>query len=75
MPLATTDLTFAKVGGPPDDWVHIVVVDLDKNQRIMNATMVRIWNLEDGRGKVSLIGDDGGITERQGRFALYREVD
>lgn len=74
MPLATTDLTFAKVGGPPEDWVHIVVVDLDTTERIMDAVVVRIWG-PDGRGTVSILGDDGGITVRQGRFALYREVD
>jgi hypothetical protein len=75
MPLVKTDLSFAKVGGPPDDWVHVVVLDLETTERIIDAIVVKIWNLADGRGEVTLLGEGGDITSRQGRFAIMREVN
>lgn len=74
MALIKTHLTFAKVGGPPDDWVHLVILDLETTERIMDSIVVKIWG-PDGRGVVTLLAKDGGITERQGRFTIMREVD
>lgn len=74
MALVKTYLSFARIGGPPDDWGRIVIFNLETTERITDAIVAKIWG-PDGRGMVALLAKDGSITERQGRFAIMREVD
>jgi hypothetical protein len=64
-------ITYAKVGGPPDDWASLQVVDLDTGEpveRVVEVNASEGWLI---RHKV----DDTGHIETANGYIVWERLD
>lgn len=72
------ELTYAKVGGPPDDWFGLTIIDLDTNAGVFGVVEVNTaegWLVRHKRGTDGMIetAGDSVVHERiVGRFKIVR---
>ncbi|MBY8826096.1 hypothetical protein [Sphingomonas colocasiae] len=73
-----TDVTYACVGGPPDNWFNLLIVDADgvEIRDVVEVNAAEGWLvrcLRDANGR-PIPGDDGYATERlEGQFRIERK--
>lgn len=67
----TDPITYAKAGGPPDNWLGLQVRDLDTGKvldRVLEANTVQGWVVEHSWGPPP--ASEVVRTRREGRFAI-----
>ncbi|NIJ40369.1 hypothetical protein FHS78_000639 [Parvibaculum indicum] len=77
-----TDITYAKAGGPPEDWTNIEVVDIQTGNVIdyvVEVDTIAGWLRKyktDENGKLALLpdGKTPQIEALCGRFAIRRRT-
>jgi hypothetical protein len=71
-----TDLTYAKVGGPPDDWAQLQVRDLDSGELLDGVVEVNSaegWADLMDRSAYKPGMDHVPLVRVDGRFAIERQ--
>lgn len=72
----TEKITYAKLGGPPDDWANIETIDLDKGETVEGVIEVNSdcgWLVRKRYDPLTALYGGGLVEERiKGRFYLRR---
>lgn len=63
--MSTERVTYAKIGGPPDDWQQLTIVDLDTGRHLDNVIEIDTAN---GWAIVYPKDEAGRFLERDGRW-------
>lgn len=70
------EITYAKVGGPPDDWANLIVTDLDTGKeagRVIEVNTVEGWIKRwPDSIPAGLRHRDWPVETIQGRFSITR---
>lgn len=72
-------ITYAKVGGPPKDWVTIGIVDLSTGQQVPGVVECNTregWIVAfalDESGNAQVVGEELAMVRRSGQFKIVRK--
>lgn len=74
--MSATEVTYAKAGGPPDDWRGLAIIDLDTGQEVLDVTEVDTvagWLVSykrNAEGSYYLDGDQIARQRIEGRYQI-----